>query len=212
MSDETPTERFTPLDDTETVSPNSSRPLVLVLSIIGGVLLIVIIILLMLLFSRGSGTSGDEGAGLEISATPSATPGASPRQDSSTPPSASPAPSANNPPPAPPQATMPRFTQFTAPASQMCSAGGPGVAPTRPTFTVSWATADAVEAWFINGTDDAKDSGFMQIPLSGDQDDFPYEQPAECSDGSNVYTITLVGSDGTHVNKTWTVAITGDHF
>lgn len=52
----------------------------------------------------------------------------------------------------------------------------------------------------------------MQIPLNGDQADFPYEQTVDCADDSNVYTITLVGPDGKHVSKSWTVAITGDNF
>lgn len=101
---------------------------------------------------------------------------------------------------------------FDAPASQRCSAGGPGFPPTRPSFTVAWATAGADEAWFVNGTSDAKDSGYLQIPLNGSQGDFAYEQTVDCGDSSNVYTITLVGPDGTHVSKTWTVEITGDNF
>lgn len=207
MSDETPTERFDPVEPagTENNRPEKSKPIVLILSIVGTLFLLVIVALLVILFSRGSGDT-------TIYPTNSATPSVSPSMTPSATPSATQSSGPSGSPESPPEATAPRFTQLNVPSSQMCSAGGPGVAPTRPTVTVSWSTAGAVEAWFINGTDDAKDSGFMQIPLSGDQGDFPNEQTVECSDGSNVYTITLVGPDGTHVSKSWTVAITGDNF
>lgn len=220
MSDDTPTERFEAPSAAVTGGGDDkkkSKLLLLILSIAGGLLLIVVVVLLTLLFSRGIGDPNAEPVS-DVSASPSAssseTPSESPSASPSEMPSESPSasPSAPPPPPPPPQQTGPRFTTLNYPSSQSCSAGGPGFPATRPTFTVSWSTAGADEAWFVNGTDDAANSGYMQIPLNGNQGDFPYEQIVDCSDGSNTYTITLVGPDGKHVSKSWTVNITGDHF
>ncbi|GAA3741678.1 hypothetical protein GCM10022239_16660 [Leifsonia bigeumensis] len=221
MSDDTPTERFEAPSAAATVGEGGkkkSKLLILILSIVGGLLLIAVVVLLTLLLSRGIGGPSAEpvsdvstSPSASSSETPSESPSASPSETPSESPSASPS-SAPPPPPPPPQETGPRFKTLNYPSSQSCSAGGPSFPATRPTFTVSWSTAGADEAWFVNGTDDAANSGYMQIPLNGNQGDFPYEQIVDCSDGSNTYTITLVGPDGKHVSKTWTVTITGDHF
>ena len=221
MSDDTPTVRFEPpaepggsgASNTGGGGRDRSRMLILILSLVGGLLLIGVVVLLTLLFARGMGEPGTDPAA-DVSSSPSAsgmpseTPSASPSETPSATPSATPPP----PPPPPPQETGPRFKTLNYPSSQSCSAGGPSFPATRPTFTVSWSTAGADEAWFVNGTDDAANSGYMQIPLNGNQGDFPYEQIVDCSDGSNTYTITLVGPDGKHVSRSWTVTITGDHF
>jgi hypothetical protein len=223
MSDDTPTERFEAPGAVEGAgggdsSEKKSKQLILILSIVGGLLLIAVVVLLTLLFSGGLGGPRTDPVS-EVSTSPSAssieTPSTSPSETPSESPSASPSESPSSappPPPPPPQQTGPRFKTLNYPSSQSCSAGGPGFPATRPTFTVSWSTAGADEAWFVNGTDDAANSGYMQIPLNGNQGDFPYEQIVDCSDGSNTYTITLVGPDGKHVSKSWTVTITGDHF
>ncbi|MEO6941677.1 MAG: hypothetical protein ABI238_01560 [Terrimesophilobacter sp.] len=211
MSDDAPTVRF---DRPEPPASGGgkekkSRTLILVLSIIGGLLLIAIIIFLTLLFSRGlGGPASDPGALPSTSATPSDTPSSSPSETPSETPSASPS-AAPSP---PPHATGPRFTNFVVPKTQNCSAGGPGVGPTHPNVTVTWATAGADTAWFVNGTSDAADSQFMQIPLSGNQDDFTFPQQIGCSTDSATFTITLVGADGKHLSKSWTVTLTGDRF
>lgn len=221
MSDDTPTARFeVPPDGEGDVGGRMSKTLIIVLSVASGLLLIAVVVLVTLLFSQGLGGSPAEpvagvdagaSAGTDVSPSPSPSDdgNSSPSTEQSTTPSAAPPPP---PPPPPTQAKGPRFTSFAAPASQGCSAGGPGFEPTRPTFTVSWSTAGADQAWFVNGTDDAANSRYLQIPLNGDQSDFPYEQSVDCSDGSNTYTITLVGPDGNHVSKSWTVRVTGDHF
>jgi hypothetical protein len=216
MSDDTPTERFEA--PTPAASPGGdrrSKTLIVVLSILGGILLIAVVVLLTLLFSRGIGApSANPAADVSPSASTGETPSASPSETPSETPSASPSesPSSAPPPPPPPPPAGPTFTKLNHPSSQSCSAGGPSFPPTRPAFTVSWSSTGAAQAWFVNGTDDAANSGYMQIPLSGNQNDFPYEQTVDCSDGSNTYTITLVGSNGKHVSKSWTVQITGDHF
>ncbi len=221
MSDDTPTVRFEqPGEPDLPGSPDAddgrkakSRTLLIALSILGAVLLIVVVILLTLLFARGmGGPNTDPAADVSTSPSASETPSPSPSETPSETPSASPSASPSAPPPPPPEATGPRFKTFNFPASQSCSAGGPDFPPTIPMVTVSWTTAGADEAWFIRGTDDAASSQYMQIPLNGNQSNFQYEQQVSCSGTTDTYTITLVGPDGKHVSKTWTVNITGDHF
>ncbi len=217
MSDETPTEKFyPPTEPFEPHEPESapasdkeakSRTLIIVLSVIGGLLLIVAVVLLTLLFARGTGGASENPA---PTLSPSATESSSPSPSASASPSETPSasPSATQ----PPAPQGPRFTTFNVPESQHCSAGGPGVPPTRPIVTVSWATAGTDQAWFVNGTSDAADAQFMQIPLNGNQNDFQNPQEINCSSDKATFTITLVGPDGKHVNKSWTVSLTGDRF
>jgi hypothetical protein len=212
MSDDTPTERFetpgdapterfpaTPAAGTTTAATSSSRRLIIILSSVGAALLIALIILLILLF-------GQPGA---------VTPTPTPVESSSTPtPSATPTPTPtateDAPPPAP---SGPQFTNFIAPASQGgCSAGSPEFPAFTPRVKVAWTSSGADSAWYVNGSSDAADSGFMEIPLNGDQDDFPYAQDFNCSNDVNTYTITLVGPEGEHKSKTWHVENTGDTF
>ncbi len=220
MGEDTPTVRLDAAEPEPEKKRERSKTLILLLAIVGLLLLIAVVVLLTLIFSGALNKKepatqpGANGSSQSQSPSPSEEPSSSPSESPSETPSASPssAPSAPPAPPAPPAETGPRFKTFSFPASQSCSAGGPGFPATRPEFKVSWTTAGADEAWFVNGTDDAANSGYMQIPLNGNQSAFPYEQIVDCSDGSNTYTITLVGPDGKHVSKTWTVAITGDHF
>lgn len=62
------------------------------------------------------------------------------------------------------------------------------------------------------GTDDAVDSGFMQVPTAGDESDFPYPLQFPCNQDTQKYTLTLLGTNGQHVSKTWTVTNSGDNF
>lgn len=212
-----------PLDPTEPVAPSpsgkerKSRTLLVVIFGVIGVLLIVLIVLLVSLLNRMGGSTPAE-------VTPSGTASTDPTSSGTTPEptslatttTPSPVPEATHSPTmepgeATPSATGPRFTTFDAPATEGgCSAGGPSFAPTPPLVKVAWTTAGAEQAWFVNGTSDAADSGFMQIPLAGSQSDFPYEQVFSCGSDGGTYTITLVGSDGTHVSKSWTVQNTGE--
>lgn len=105
-----------------------------------------------------------------------------------------------------------RFTSFDASQELRCSEGGPGFDSTIPNVMVSWTTEGAAEAWYVDGESDAADSGYMQIPLNGNQADFPFDQPVSCATGEHTFTITLVGPDGTHLSKTTTVPVTGDQF
>ncbi|WP_206426086.1 hypothetical protein [Nakamurella antarctica] len=110
-------------------------------------------------------------------------------------------------------AAGPTFETLTTPMTEAsCSMGGPGFDPTRPPVKVSWTSTKAAQAWFVQGTSDAADSGYMQIPVNGTQADFPFEIQFACGTDSSTYTITLVGTDGSHLSKSWTVQNTGDVF
>ncbi|TAL44674.1 MAG: hypothetical protein EPN91_04010 [Salinibacterium sp.] len=216
MSDDTPTERFDTPGDAPTerfaatgaapaaASPAaaSSRRTIIILSSIGGALLLALIVLLVLLLAR-PGAVAPTPTPTESSTSPTPTETAS----------ATPTPTATPTEDTPPPASGPQFTNFIAPSSQGgCSTGGPGVDPFIPKVKVAWTSSGATSAWYVNGTSDAADSGYMQIPLNGDQEDFPYSQDFNCSNEVNTYTITLVGPEGDHKSKTWHVTNTGDTF
>jgi hypothetical protein len=52
----------------------------------------------------------------------------------------------------------------------------------------------------------------MQLPINGDQNDFQYPVTLQCDQDKTTFTITLLGSDGSHLSKSWTVKNTGDKF
>jgi hypothetical protein len=111
--------------------------------------------------------------------------------------------------PPPPPGT---FTVFTVPQSQDCHKhGGPGKDQQEVDVQVTWASTNATQVWVAKGTNDAATAGLEQIPLSGNQDAFPTPLPIDCNDMSETFTMTLVGADGGHVSRTWTVMITGRH-
>lgn len=224
MSDDTPTQKFDAAGDAPTermtqadsdsgeAPAGRSRRTLIILASIGGALLLAVLILLVVLLTRGS---SDPVALPTNTESESATPSASPTPSESASPSPSPSPEETEeapPPPPPSEPTGPRFTNFIAEDTISCSAGGPGADPFVPRIEVAWTSAGADEAWYVNGTSDAADSGYMQIPLSGDESDFPYEQLFNCGNDQNKYTITLVAPNGDHFSKTWTVTNTGDNF
>lgn len=209
MSDEVPSRNFgTPSVET---APSSRRRLVAITAI-AGALLVAVVVLLVILMTRG--TSDPVSApGLSTSPTPGPISSPSDAPLASSAPLANPPPLPSSPPGDAPQALTPSFSSFSAPAEESgCSMGGPTFAPTAPGVKVSWATTGAVEVWFVVGNSDAADSRFMQLPLAGTQDDFPYPGDFGCSRDSVDYTLTLVGAGGEHVHKRWTVINTGDKF
>jgi hypothetical protein len=104
------------------------------------------------------------------------------------------------------------FTVFTVPQSQQCRGhGGPGKSQQNIDAQVTWATTNATQVWVAPGTSDAESAGVEQIPLSGDQDAFPHPLTINCDNKSMTFTMTLVGADGAHVSRTWTVMIEGRH-
>ena len=211
MSDNTPTERFDAPSATAPAGEAArSRALLYVLIGVGVLLLIAIIILIATLLGRPTATTGDPTP--SSTSTESVTPSPTPTETSASP-TPEPEETEDAPPPPPAEPTGARFKTFNSPSSESgCSAGGPGFPETRPLLQVSWSTAGADEAWFVTGTSDAADSQYMQIPLNGNQNDFPYPIEFNCGNDSTTYTITLVAPDGDHVQKHWTVSNTGDHF
>jgi hypothetical protein len=104
------------------------------------------------------------------------------------------------------------FTVFTVPQSQQCRAhGGPGKQQQQVDAQVTWATTNATQVWVAPGTADAASAGKEQVPLSGNQDAFPDPLPIDCAEKSVTFTMTLVGADGAHVSRTWTVLVDGRH-
>jgi hypothetical protein len=225
MSDDTPTQRFDAAGDAptqrlsatqptdvplEVAEERKSRRLIIIFASIGGALLLGVLILLILLLTRGDGVPTASTS--SPTPTASSTPSVSPTPSATPTPTPTPTPTATAAPP-PPEETGPRFTSFSAPSTEGgCSAGGPGFPETRPNVEVSWASAGTDEAWFVGGSGDAAEAGYMQIPLNGNQNDFPFQREFNCGGDSDTFTITLVGPDGEHVNKTWTVENTGDQF
>jgi hypothetical protein len=120
--------------------------------------------------------------------------------------------------PSPPQAApppvAPSFTTFAVPRSEHgCSkkTGGGGQAQSV-SVQVAWATANATSVWIAEGSSDAANAQFMQLPTSGNQTNFSSPISYDCSQPSSTYTMTLVGTDGDHVSKTWTVINGGNRF
>ena len=139
-----------------------------------------------------------------LSAQSAAPPSASPSVSSSA--VSAPAPTKTTAPPPPPAAAG-AFTSFTVPQSQ----GGCGRHGT-PTVMVSWATSNAKTVWIQTGTVDAAAGGGTELPLTGNQSDVPDSFTLDCSQRFNTYSITLVGDNGGHVSKTWTIRVGGHRF
>jgi hypothetical protein len=98
---------------------------------------------------------------------------------------------------------------FAVPPSQQCK--GRGKDQQEVDAQVTWATTNATQVWVAPGTMDATAGGGEQVPLTGDQDSFPNPLPIDCNQRSMAFTLTLVGADGAHVSRTWTVLIEGRH-
>lgn len=167
-------------------------PLIITLIAVGGVLLLTVVALLFLLLGRGmAGTP--TAATSTPTPTPTATPTAAP----------TPTPDGEAAPPPPPEDTTPRFTAFDAVTEVRCDPTGE---QDKPEIEFSWATANAVEVWYTSGHEDAVADGYMRVPLAGSQADLTDEHLFECNHRrTGEYTLTLVGTDGSHVSQYWTV-------
>ena len=153
----------------------------------GGVLLIAVVTLLFLLLGRG--VNSQPTAGTTPAPTPSQTV------------SPSPSPTADAAPPPPPADTTPRFTSFNAVTEVQCPNSGD-----KPEIQFTWSTANAVEVWYTSGHEDAVVDNYMQVPLAGSQADLTDEHLFPCAHRqTSDYTMTLVGTDGSHVSQYWTV-------
>jgi cytoskeletal protein RodZ len=207
MSDNTPTERFdltpTGQETGDVAVAKKSNTLLYVLIGIGVLLLLGILAVLISTLANGSGQPiAAETPSPSVSESASPTPSETPSQAPSE--SASQSPSETNAAP-PANDTKPGFTSFTAPKVESGCASGPNFV-FNPTIRVSWKTKNAESVWFVQGTSDAVDSQFKKLPKNGDQDDFPDGIPEfPCSQPSATYTLTILGTDGSHLSKQWTV-------
>ena len=205
MSDDTPTQRF----DTPAAPPaapeqpqrKSNRLLPLAI-IVGAILVAAIVVLVVVLVTRGN--SGQVVALSTNTPTPTTSATQTPPSPSATP-TPTPTPSHTTAPPPPPQSTDPAFTKFVVQSAINSCSSGPYYTGTPPTVKVTWNTVRTASAWIIQGTDDAADARFMQIPVNGNETNFPYSIDFACGTASSTYTITLVGTNGKHVSRHWTV-------
>jgi hypothetical protein len=178
-----------PLPTQPAGAPKSNRKLIIALSIVGGALLLSVVAVLFLLLGRG--LAGEPTAGVTGTPSPTATASAS----------ATPEPTQTEAAPPPTEDTTPRFTSFSAVTEVQCPNSGD-----KPEIQFSWSTANAVEVWYTSGHEDAVDDNYMQVPLSGSQDDLTDEHLFECAHReTGEYTLTLVGKNGEHVSQYWTV-------
>ena len=178
-----------PLPTQPAGGPKSNRTMFIVLLALGGALLLAVVAVLFLLLGRGF--AGEPTAGVTATPTPSATATASP----------TPEPTQTQAAPPPAEDSTPRFTSFSAVTEVQCPNSGD-----KPEIQFSWSTANAVEVWYTSGHEDAVDDNYMQVPLSGSQNDLTDEHLFECAHReTGDYTLTLVGENGEHVSQYWTV-------
>jgi len=176
-------------------SPASSgldRRLVVALIAVGGVLAVAIVVLIVVLLTRGGGTSlADATTTPSTSANSSATPTPSPIDTGGTRATSAPV------------DTSTHFTSFNVVTTVHCDTTGNSP---KPVVTLSWASQNAVEAWFSPANVDAKDQGYMQVPTTGNQNDLTDEHLFDCNHRQTEdVTITLVGPNGEHVSKHATI-------
>lgn len=211
MTDDTPTQRLPEATDATgqlVGERKKSKALLYTLVGVGAALLIAIIVLLILLFSGGT-------PGPQPSPSDSDTPSASPTASDTPTPSATPTPTATaDPPPPPPPDTSPGFASFSQGQTVSCnSTNPPGY--TTPGIAFTYTAKNASSVWFLFGEGDAADAQAFPMPISGNQGDVygggaKVEYP--CGAATAKFTLTVVGTNGQHVNKTFTVTNNGDTY
>ncbi|HEY5230370.1 MAG TPA: hypothetical protein VIJ11_05725 [Galbitalea sp.] len=183
-----------------TPTPSKVRPLTVILISACGVLLLAVVALVFLFIGRGS--TGNDQLATQSLATTSPTPAVS---TAPTPTQAPPV-AASTPAPKPVDHST-RFTSFVAPTTVKCVQGS----DTKPLIHVSWSSVNAVSAWYTANNGDAANDKYMQIPLTGNQDNFTDEHLFDCFHRpSQDYTLTLVAPNGAHISEHWTVTNVGD--
>lgn len=215
MSDDTPTQRLPESPGEPAAEPaasgepaterTGSRTLLSVLIGVAAALLVAIIVLVVVLLNGAASPAPGPSPTTTASATPTTSESPTPT------PTATPTPTETQaPPPPPPPDTAPGFASFSQGQTVSCNTTNPpGYTPPRVSFSYTAKNASAV--WFVLGDGDAADAGAFPMPLSGNQDDV-YDGPLEypCPQASQDYTLTVVGQNGQHVSRTFTVTNTGD--
>jgi hypothetical protein len=195
MSDSTPTERF----DAQTGNDDEpkSKTLLYVLIGVGGALLIAVIILLVVLLTRPATSTNVSETPIPTattSETPSEVPSESPTPVST--PTASTPTETAAPPPAPP-AAVPGFDSFSAPSHAGCQDGDD-----QKPLTFTWSSDDATKAYIGVGTNNAKTGAYEgDLPPSYTYTNLNYQ----CSQASQIYTVTLEDGAGHLTHKTVTI-------
>ena len=169
------------------------RRLLIALLAVGAVLVVGIIVLIVVLLTRVSGGTAlaDATSTPSTSANASATPTPTPTPTSAAQPTSAPVDHSTH------------FTSFNVVTTVHCDTTGNSP---KPVVTLSWASQNAVEAWFSPANVDAKDQGYMQVPTTGNQNDLTDEHLFDCNHRQTEdVTITLVGPNGEHVSKHATI-------
>jgi hypothetical protein len=216
MSDDTPTRRMPEAPDAagELVEERQkSKALLYTLIGVGAALLIAIVVLLIILF--GGGDKATPGSTPTASDTPTTSPTPSdsptPTESATPPPTPTPTPTAA---PPPPPDTSPGFASFSQGQTVSCNQENPpGYTP--PGISFSYTAKNASSVWFLFGEGDAADAQAFPMPISGNQGDVygggqKIEYP--CGAETAKFTLTVVGNNGQHVNRTFTVTNTGDTY
>jgi hypothetical protein len=212
VSDNTPTERFdAPQAAGGEPAVRGPNRLLYVLIALGLALLLALITVIVLMLTRGNGqlvAAESPSPNPGISAGPSVSASSAPSVSESEPPS----PSASQTKAAPKPDTKPHFTTFNVPKEESGCSKADNFA-FYPTVKVTWFAVNAESVWFVQGTDDAADSQYLELPKKGDQDDFPNNSTPQfpCNGQPATYTLTIVGTDGSHYSKHWTVKDTSHY-
>ncbi|MGR2751702.1 hypothetical protein [Agromyces arachidis] len=154
-------------------------------------LAVAVVVLLLFLLLRPGATPI---AAPTASPTPSASPSATPTATASPEPTTTSTPVQPTSEPTTEPVSGPVFTSFSAePATADCSGGATSVP-----LVFSWSSEGATEAWIGVGTTDAQAAPYESVPTSASN----YSNLAyQCSEESQVYTVTLSGPSGVTHNS-----------
>lgn len=165
--------------------------LIALIAVAGAILIALIVLIVVLVGGRGDTTAAPmPEPTTSDTATPEPTESETPvpSEEPSEEPAASP--SATAAPPPPPQS--PSFATFSGPNRATCPDTSSSVA-----ITWSWSSTNAVNAWFGIGTNNAKAEPFESVPTTA-----TYTFNYQCSEASQIYTVTLEDSAGRLTHKT----------
>lgn len=202
MSDDTPTERFepptAPLPEGHGTTATTAEPppeeqqkrgMLIALLAVAGAILIALIVLIVVLVGNAGGSEPQPAPETTLSESPTPTPEESESPEPTDEPSEEPSATAA---PPPPPAQSPSFATFTGPDRATCPDTSSSVA-----ITWSWSSTNAVAAWFGIGTTNAKAEPFESVPTTA-----TYTFNYQCSEASQIYTVTLEDSAGRLTHKT----------
>lgn len=205
--DDAPTEAFAaptvPLPEQQGADATGEPPsdarknrtlLIALLSVAGAILLALIVLIAVLLGGQGDPEPAPvptETMSESPEPSPEPTESESPEPEPSEEPEAS---ASAPPPPPPPPPQSPSFATFNGPNKANCPDTSSSVE-----ITWSWSSSNAVNAWFGIGTNNAKLQPYEQVPTTA-----TYTFYYQCSEASQIYTVTLEDSAGRLTHKTVT--------